>query len=345
MRKAFQSSTPGRKGKREAETKADEWLESGRSDMNFMLAWQQFLAYQLNHNSRASYVHHESIGRNYILPNIKTTTISKIRPLHWQRCIDMAVDKGLSFSSVTNVKNTIYLFLAYADRMRWRTMPIYKRDLTLDKAPEPKEKHILQPEEIKALMTCDTVSKRGKECPAFYIYSWRFIALTGMRRGEVYGLQWDDLNESVVSIHRSINKSNEITSGKNRNARRKVILSAMAMEVLDAQREMLKDKGIRSKWIFPDEWGERSDPNRVYVHWRYYCKAHGIQSTIHEMRHTYISIMKNDMPEQMLKDLVGHSVNMDTYGVYGHVVNSEMERAKGIMDSAFARVLGSEVKE
>lgn len=81
MRKAFQSSTPGRKGKREAEAKADDWLESGREDMNFVLAWQQFLDYQLNHNSRASYVCHESIGRNYILPNIKTTMVSKIRPM------------------------------------------------------------------------------------------------------------------------------------------------------------------------------------------------------------------------------------------------------------------------
>ena len=52
-------------------------------------------------------------------------------------------------------------------------------------------------EEIKALMTFDTVSKCDKECPAFYIYSWHFIALTGMRRGEVYGLQWDELNERI----------------------------------------------------------------------------------------------------------------------------------------------------
>ena len=31
--------------------------------------------------------------------------------------------------------------------------------------------------------------------------------------------------------------------------------------------------------------------------------------------------------EQALKDLIGHSVNMDTYGVYKHVVNGQKERA------------------
>ena len=55
--------------------------------------------------------------------------------------------------------------------------------------------------------------------------------------------------------------------------------------------------------------------------------------------------MKNDMPEQMLKDLVGHGVSMDTYDVYGHIVNSELERSKGIMDRAFERILGSKPTE
>ena len=58
------------------------------------------------------------------------------------------------------------------------------------------------------------------------------------------------------------------------------------------------------------------------------------------MRHTYISMMKNDLPEQMLKDLVGHSVDMDTFGVYGHVVDREQERAKVLMDATFNRILG-----
>ena len=304
-----------------------------------MLAWQQFLDYQLQHNKKASYACHESIGRNYILPNIRNTAISKIRPLHWQKCIDMAVGNGLSLRTVLNVRNTIYLFLAFADRMRWKTIPLRRRDLIFDKAPEPKEKKILQPDALHKLMHCGTVTKRGKECEAFYIHSWRFIALTGLRRGEAYALQWDDINGDMVSIRRSINKLNDITDGKNRNARRTVILSSMAVQMLQAQKDMLAEKGIQSVWVFPDEWGECSNPNRVYSQWKYYCREHGIECTIHEMRHTYISVMKNDMPEQMLKDLVGHSVDIDTYGIYGHVVDGEMERAKRIMDSTFERVL------
>ncbi len=48
---------------------------------------------------------------------------------------------------------------------------------------------------------------------------------------------------------------------------------------------------IRTKWIFPDERGERGDPNRAYKQWRFFCRTHDVQSSIHEMRHSHISLL------------------------------------------------------
>ena len=46
-RKTFVSSKPGRKGKLEAERKADDWLESGDTDrMRLSDAWERFIAYK-----------------------------------------------------------------------------------------------------------------------------------------------------------------------------------------------------------------------------------------------------------------------------------------------------------
>lgn len=83
----------------------------------------------------------------------------------------------------------------------------------------PQKRKILQP---------DAVEKRGKLQEALCIHSWRYTALTGMRRGEVYGLQWKDLDDNVVCI----NKFNEQTTGKNDNAQREVGLSDAAMQTL-----------------------------------------------------------------------------------------------------------------
>lgn len=339
VRKPFQSSTPGRKGKREAEAAADEWLESGKNDMQFRLAWEQFLDYQMQHNGRANYRNHESIGRIHILPTIKATSISRIKPIQWQKCLDAAVEKGLSERTCVNIRSSITAFLSYADFMRWKTIELKKGDLRIDDAAPEKEKDVIQPEDLKKLMQNSTVIKRGKEVEAFYIHAWRFYVLTGLRRGELCGMQAGDLDGDVYNMNRSINTLNEITAGKTKKAKRGVKLSTMAMRVLDAQLDMLHAMGVHSKWIFPDEWGEQSDPNRIYKQWQFFCRTHGIKSTIHEMRHTYITILKNDMPEQMLKDLVGHTVNMDTFGTYGHVYNGELDRAKTIMDATFGKVL------
>ena len=37
--------------------------------------------------------------------------------------------------------------------------------------------------------------------------------------------------------------------------------------------------------------------------------------------------------------IVGHSANMDTFGVYGHEVDGELERAAKLLDKAFDRIL------
>ncbi len=52
-----------------------------------------------------------------------------------------------------------------------------------------------------------------------------------------------------------------------------------------------------------------------------------------------MSLVKADMPEQLVKATVGHSDDMDTFGVYGHEINDDMKRAAVIIDQVFSRVL------
>lgn len=185
----------------------------------------------------------------------------------------------------------------------------------------------------------DTVTHRGKQKSAFYIYAWRFYGATVLRRGELCGLKNEDV-QGVLSVRRSINSLGEETLGKNDNARRTMRLTGIASEILTEQKIMLDRLGIHSEWAFPDEHGERSDPNHVYKMWAKYRKDHNIECTIHEMRHTFISINKIDMPLELLKGIVGHSVSMDTIGVYGHELDGEKELAAQYVDSAFSRILG-----
>ena len=52
------------------------------------------------------------------------------------------------------------------------------------------------------------------------IHAYRLAVLTGLRPGELRGLRWQDVKRDRLELHQSTNCYNEITDGKNQNARR-----------------------------------------------------------------------------------------------------------------------------
>lgn len=345
VRKAFTSSVKGRKGKHEAEAKADNWLDKGTSDMRFPLAWDAFLTNLKARSSTTNYASHESNGRLYVTPIIGNKKVSSITPIHWQSCIDAAARKGLSRRSCKNVKSTIVAFLHFAKRARLEVQMLEDGDVVIPNSAAPeKEKNILQPDDIRTLFSNDAITKWGKPVIAHYIYAWRMFVATGMRRGELCGLHNEDVTDTEIHIKRSINKFEEVTHGKNDNARRTIRLSQLMSQILEDQKEYLKSIGVSSQWVFPDEHGERADPKIITNRWKVYRKQYGFKSSIHELRHTFVSINKSALPIEMMKSVIGHSTKMDTYGIYGHDVEGERKIASDIIDDVFAQVLKKDPK-
>lgn len=213
-------------------------------------------------------------------------------------------------------------------------------DLIIPKnATAKKEKVVLQPDEIRELFSDPTYPRYNRNVEAHFAYAWRFLVVTGLRRGELCRIRAGDIEGRTLTIKRSINSSNEITEGKNKNARRTIELTEIAMKVLSDQREMLKRKNLISPWVFCNASGDRPNPNNVYDQWDTYRKHHGIRSSLHELRHTFISVNKSDLPLELMKSVVGHSKSMDTFGVYGHEIEGDRHRAAAIIEDVFERIL------
>jgi integrase len=200
-------------------------------------------------------------------------------------------------------------------------------------------RNIVQPSELAVLFSEDTIIDRGSKKFVYYIYAYRFIVILGLRRGELAGIMHSDINDNVLHIRRSVNPLGEITGGKTENAARKIYLPELARKILSDQAKMLKEYDIESDYVFPSPSGEIMDTNSLYQHWRSYRRQHNINSSLHELRHTMISVMKADMPEQLLKSVVGHSDSMDTFGVYGHEVDGDLERAAQVIDDVYGKII------
>lgn len=339
IRKTFYSSTPGRAGQRECNAKADAWLDDGIENPNAKISRlaDEYLENLKLTASTSHFTQYEKYIRLYIKPKIGNVRISDLHEQHLQSVIDYGYSKKLAKKTLQNIRGCIAAFMKYCRKCKYTTL--FPEDLTIPKGAAVKPKTILQPDDLRKLFNTDTTTYRGKPVQELFINAFRFEVSTGLRPGEIIGLKWSDIVGNSVFLKRSVNVYGEETTGKNENAQRIFTLSEISRAVLDAQREFQREKNIETEWVFSDEYGERIKENRYYKRWVHYCEVSEIQrTTAYEMRHTFVSVVKS-LPEGYLKQLVGHSKNMDTYGVYSHEFLGDSKKTAELVSDIFGKIL------
>lgn len=341
VRKTFTSYTKGRTGQREANAKADAWLDHNIENINVRCdeLLDEWLISVQTTTSISNYRKHESHVKCYIRPAIGHIKISSLTNHHLQQIIDQAFRNTnhknddaheLSRKTLMNIRASISAFLKYCRRRNLTTLSAEL--LEIPKAARYKTKTVLQPSSLKVLFNVDTTIYRGKRIFDPYIYAYRFAVLTGVRPGELRGLEKAEVFQESVRLTKSINYHNEITQGKNANAVRTVVLSPIAKQVLNAQ--LAADPG--GKYVFPIV--DTRDFRRC---WQRYCVSNDIEVTsLYELRHTFVSIAKT-LPEGMVKSIVGHSAQMDTFGVYGHTLTTDLTETSSALQARFEYLLGA----
>ena len=340
-RKTFTSSTPGRKGKHEAEGKADDWLEAGQpDDIRFDRAWELYLAHLQKTTGTLNYTDNRSIGDNWILPAIGGKRLERIRLADLQDIINDAADKGRAKRTCKNIKDKLAGFFVWASDNSY-AHAIDCGKIKIPVGTKEAERTVIQPDQLRTLFTSTTITRSMLTVPCHYIYGFQLIVCLGLRSGELCGLKVSDYDGTTLTVNRSINRVREVTPGKTVNARRAIVLPRRAKQILAAQKAMLIQTGIHSPWLFPDTDGGCTNPNNLYRRWNAYATQHGITSSLHELRHTFISMTNKDLPSAMLKQVVGHSDAMPTDDVYGHEIDGDKQRAADIIDSVFDKHLGT----
>lgn len=331
VRKTFYSTHPGRTGQRECHKKADEWLDDGIvGDEKVSKLYDLWLQEVRDTTGDTNYIDYESKGRIWIKPAIGNKKISTVTEQDLQNIINAAYKMKRAEKTIKNIRGTIIQFLKFCRKCKVTTL--FPENLKIPKIVK-KEKKIMNINDIKEIFIISDEEE-------FYIHAFQFILATGLRRGELLALQTKrDWIGNTIHIRESINRLDHITSGKNDNANREFILSDTAMNVLLDQMNLLARKNIKSKYIFPNMHGERIRANGLYDVWCRICRNHGIEHvSIHELRHTFISMCK-DVPLHLLKLQVGHSPSMDTFGQYGHMVEGEMELTAQKIGDTFNNLL------
>lgn len=327
--RSFSSTVPGRRGREDVERRA---RESGRLTelVSFGTAWNRYLEEVEALTGPENYTNTESIGRNYLLPELRDRKLSSLTLQDFQTILFRARKKDgseLSKKTLSNIRGVIVNFSKYCQGAKIMDLP-----LSLLRVPKnaPKVgKEILQPDQARRLMH-DFEDE-------WYINLWRWLLCTGMRPGEALGLKWSDIENGIVTIRRAQNYRGRETEGKNENARRSFMLNSILDGILADQNR--KTWRLNSEYVFCNHAGKVSLQTVTKNSWCRISREMGSKTSPYGLRHTFISFMSQALPEQALKDWVGHSTRMDTYGVYKHAVNGEAERTAQMANIALVEKL------
>ena len=158
---------------------------------------------------------------------------------------------------------------------------------------------------------------------------------TGMRRGELMGLQWDDLNFQtgelqIVRQACAVNGKIEISVPKTKSSIRTVVLPPSLVEVLKKYKETVK-----SRWMFPSPQNPDVPryPTSVGDILSILLKRAGCKHVrFHDLRHTFATIaLENRMDVKTLSATIGHVSAATTLDIYSHMTDTmQMQAAVSI---------------
>ena len=327
-RYSFSSSVAGAKGRKEVQRKYDQWYYGEASgEKTVQRVCTEYLDDVKNRRGEQSpaYELYERYIRLYIAPRCGQKKICKMTLRDWQGIINEArgQNKPLSEKTLKTLRGIIMgiVKFAYED---YQCEPL-RGTLYIPKGHWKREKEILQKEDIRRLF---------QESDLFYWPLFTFLLATGLRCGEGLGIKTGDINGDRLIIQRSVTASGTISDCKTRNAKRIIPLGDMAKQILNDTIARNERLNLRTDWVFCSPDGSMGNQSTMRNHWNILKKERDLpaNSSVYSLRHTFISLMCNSMPEDLVRRIVGHGSHMDTYGVYGHYVNGEEKKTAEIID-------------
>ena len=236
--------------------------------------------------------------------------------------------KGLSAKTVRNINQVISSAMDFAiDQKLIATNPT--NGCALQKL-EHKEMKTLSVEQLAAFL------HEAKESGVFEMY---YIELaTGLRRGELLGLKWEDidLEQGIIHVRRQIARiDGEIVEAplKTKNSYRTTSIGQDAVEILKEQQQKTS-----SEYVFPSPTGGPISPDSVLHMLHRVLKRAGLPKVrFHDLRHTFATLaLQNGVDIKTVSGMLGHYSAGFTLDTYAHVTTAAQKQAANTMGNVLS---------
>lgn len=301
---------------------ADAWIEECKTT----LAYNTWTHYQ----GRMKHIkHHLSDARlSEITPEVLTGVYKKLLEG------DSASGNKLNENYVADIATTLHKLFWCA--VKDRHIPSNPCDYAERPKIVRKERRTIRAAKIKTLLSkLDPI----EPCQLVVIMAVK----TGMRRGEVHGLSWGDvdLDELSINIRRNYTDAGELKEPKTEKGERIIPIPTSLIDDLMVRRVKQMEyatahdlKVTEDTPLISNQFLERILPHASTRWWDRNRESLGFPSiTLHELRHSYLSEMaRRKVDPHVLQKLAGHAKFSTTADIYIHVDMEDKEEAVSKMD-------------
>jgi len=202
------------------------------------------------------------------------------------------------------------------------------------------EKQILDDEQLDRFM------EAIKREPYWYDFFYVEI-MTGLRRGEICGIKWTDINftEGTLSIRRSVSavRNGKITIGETKTDAgvRKIVMPPSVETLLrEKQADAICD------WVFPHYMNPNDPlhPDSAYRKLKTLLKSVGLPLIrFHDLRHTFAThATQGGVDAKTLAGILGHTDASFTLDTYTHVTGDMLRNASSVVNNMMQKFLITE---
>jgi integrase len=291
----------------------------------------------------ATHRRYSDIMRRHVLPIIGGVPLSKLNASHLQRLYTSRIEAGLSTTSVHHIHVTLHGAMKQA--LRWGMIdrnPTELLDPPRRAVPETATWNVDQTRRVLAA---------GNETGLAAL--WYLALMTGMRRGELLGLKWEDIEfeQGTLSVRRTLIRGNggtwELGQPKTASSRRAIALPGNCLTALRQHRvrqleqrmrlgELWQDHGF----VFTGQNGQPLHPNTLAAQFeRLIIAANVPRIRFHDLRHTCATLLLSQgVHPKIVQERLGHADIAMTLNRYSHVTPDMQRAAANTLDNVFGRV-------
>lgn len=280
---------------------------------------------------------HDSYSRaveNHISPLIGRTALADVRPATVRAMITELQARHLGSRTIENA--FIVLRAALALAAKEGTIPANPCAKVNKPKHDPDEIFPFTEAESRVILD----ATEGHRLHALFVIAFS----TGMRQGELFGLEWGDLDLAGGSVR--IERQATDISGrvivkppKSESSRRRIELTPKCIAALeDRQRLRLKEGNAALPLVFP---------NRRHGHitrgvfrtriWQPLLERVGVEYRgFHHVRHTYATLaLRSGVPLPTVSQILGHAKKSTTLDIYSHVTPTDQKASTDAVSRLF----------